>query len=74
MNNLPRVECDHKLIRINGLYRHGYLFAPAILDDLLHHLAGDDDKIKFPQFLFTVDGSDEQQDDSSQYQQYTASA
>ncbi len=74
MNNLPRVECDHKLIRINGLYRHGYLFSPALLDDLLHHLAGDDDKILFPQFLFNVNESDDQQDDSSQHQQQTANA
>ncbi|HIP81071.1 MAG TPA: FAD-dependent oxidoreductase [Leucothrix mucor] len=74
MNNLPRVECDNKLIRINGLYRHGYLFAPALLDDLLHHLAGEEDKIQFPQFFFNVDESDNQQDDSNQYQQHTANA
>lgn len=71
MNNLPRIEIDHKLVRINGLYRHGYLFAPALLDDLLHHVAGDDDKIRFPHFLFT---NDKDNDDSSQYQQHTANA
>ncbi len=55
MTNLPRIECDNKLMRINGLYRHGYLFAPALLNDVLHHLAGEDNKLRFPQFLFTRD-------------------
>ncbi|RAZ87503.1 glycine oxidase ThiO [Mesorhizobium hawassense] len=29
-DNLPRVECDGKHLRINGLYRHGFLLAPAM--------------------------------------------
>ncbi|GAA4120991.1 glycine oxidase ThiO [Aminobacter aganoensis] len=29
-DNLPRVERDGNTIRINGLYRHGFLLAPAI--------------------------------------------
>lgn len=29
-DNLPRVELDGKTIRINGLYRHGFLLAPAM--------------------------------------------
>ncbi|WP_353642657.1 glycine oxidase ThiO [Mesorhizobium sp. WSM2239] len=29
-DNLPRVERDGKNIRINGLYRHGFLLAPAM--------------------------------------------
>ncbi|MER8722172.1 FAD-dependent oxidoreductase [Mesorhizobium sp. M0999] len=29
-DNLPRVECEGKNIRINGLYRHGFLLAPAM--------------------------------------------
>ncbi|RWE33585.1 glycine oxidase ThiO [Mesorhizobium sp.] len=29
-NNLPRVERDGRHIRINGLYRHGFLLAPAM--------------------------------------------
>lgn len=29
-DNLPRVERDGKTIRINGLYRHGFLLAPAM--------------------------------------------
>ena len=38
MSNQPRIETDNKLIRINGLYRHGYLFAPVLINDLLKKL------------------------------------
>ncbi len=38
VNNQPRIEYDNKLIRINGLYRHGYLFTPAIINDLIETL------------------------------------
>ncbi len=34
-NNLPRIEQSEKLTRINGLYRHGYLLAPAIVEKAL---------------------------------------
>lgn len=42
INNLPKIETSTScfgvpLIRINGLYRHGYLTAPALID---HALAG----------------------------------
>ncbi len=37
-NNQPRIEYDNKLIRINGLYRHGYLFTPTIINDLIDTL------------------------------------
>jgi len=35
-DNLPRIENSEKLTRINGLYRHGYLLAPAIVEKALH--------------------------------------
>ena len=35
-DNLPRIENEEKLTRINGLYRHGYLLAPAIVEKALH--------------------------------------
>lgn len=67
MNNLPRVEIDNQLIRINGLYRHGYLFTPALLADLLHYLEGNETAIRFPQFIQPL-----QSYDSNQYQQQQA--
>ncbi|WP_084591559.1 glycine oxidase ThiO [Gilvimarinus agarilyticus] len=35
MDNLPKVEFDHGIIRANGLYRHGYLLAPTITELVL---------------------------------------
>ncbi len=34
-DNLPRIENEPGLTRINGLYRHGYLLAPAIAEKAL---------------------------------------
>ena len=31
-DNLPKIEQDDNMTRINGLYRHGYLLAPAIVE------------------------------------------
>jgi glycine oxidase len=35
-DNLPNIEQGEKLTRINGLYRHGYLLAPAIVEKALN--------------------------------------
>ena len=35
-DNLPNIEQAEKLTRINGLYRHGYLLAPAIVEQALN--------------------------------------
>ena len=35
-DNLPKIEHASKLTRINGLYRHGYLLAPAIVEKALN--------------------------------------
>ena len=50
-NNLPEVSQQGKLFHINGLYRHGYLFAPALIDDVINHLFGEQTAVCFPQFL-----------------------
>lgn len=34
-DHLPRLESSHGLVRINGLFRHGWLLAPALVDDAL---------------------------------------
>ncbi|MEE9444657.1 MAG: FAD-dependent oxidoreductase [Cocleimonas sp.] len=38
IDNNPRIESNNKLICINGLYRHGYLFTPTLIDDLINDL------------------------------------
>lgn len=35
MNNLPKIIRSPGLMRINGLYRHGYLLAPALINTVL---------------------------------------
>jgi len=35
-DNLPKIEQENKMTRINGLYRHGYLLAPAIVEQALN--------------------------------------
>jgi len=38
VDNLPRTEHEDGLTRINGLFRHGWLIAPALADDALAHV------------------------------------
>jgi len=35
-DNLPNIEQGEKLTRINGLYRHGYLLAPSVVEQALN--------------------------------------
>lgn len=37
-NNLPRIYYEPGLVAINGLYRHGFLLAPAIIDEVMRKL------------------------------------
>lgn len=36
-DNLPKIEHGIKLTRINGLYRHGYLLTPAVVEEALNN-------------------------------------
>ena len=38
-DNLPRIEQSPGLVRINGLFRHGWLIAPALVEQTLKGLA-----------------------------------
>ena len=35
-DNLPKIEQSDKMTCINGLYRHGYLLAPAVVEEALN--------------------------------------
>ncbi len=37
-DNLPKIECSKGLIRVNGLFRHGFLLSPAIGEEVLQCL------------------------------------
>jgi glycine oxidase len=38
-DNLPRIVIDRNLIAVNGLYRHGFLLAPALAELTLGFVA-----------------------------------
>ncbi len=40
-DNLPQVLVGDGLLRLNGLYRHGYLLAPTVVTSAIKALAGD---------------------------------
>jgi glycine oxidase len=41
-NNLPAIQFDHeqRILHINGLYRHGFLLTPTIVEEVLGLLSG----------------------------------
>lgn len=40
-NNLPRIDSEPGLLRINGLYRHGYLLSPLVISTAMKAIHGD---------------------------------
>jgi glycine oxidase len=38
-DNLPRIICEPGLLRVNGLYRHGYLIAPKLAEIVCDYAA-----------------------------------
>jgi len=46
-DNLPTIKRTDWGYVVNGFYRHGYLFGPAVVDDLLQLLSGQEENIKF---------------------------
>jgi len=41
INNVPRVELGDGLLRVNGLYRHGYLLSPVVVNAALAAMEGE---------------------------------
>jgi glycine oxidase len=48
-NHLPKIKYKNGLIAINGLYRHGFLIAPAIANDVIQFLLNGISSVKYPQ-------------------------
>ncbi|CAI28038.1 Putative thiamine biosynthesis oxidoreductase thiO [Ehrlichia ruminantium str. Gardel] len=40
LDNLPRIYVNGNIISINGLYRHGYLLAPSLIEEVMFLLNG----------------------------------
>lgn len=46
-DNMPTIKRTDWGYMLNGFYRHGYLFGPAVVDDFLHLLAGQKAQMQF---------------------------
>jgi len=53
-DNLPRIEVDGRLLSANGLYRHGYLLAPKIAQELSRYIATGNLSNTYPQIFETA--------------------
>jgi len=51
-DNRPRIQYENGLIRVNGLYRHGYLLAPVVIQHVLALLTGHADEQDFADILY----------------------
>lgn len=47
-NHLPRIKFTQGLIAINGLYRHGYLIAPALAEEILRGIKTNYQHLYYP--------------------------
>jgi glycine oxidase len=43
-DNLPRIEVEDRIIRANGLFRHGFLFSPLMARAIADHIQGKDNE------------------------------
>jgi len=48
-NHLPCIKFMDGLIAVNGLYRHGYLIAPALVEEILRSLNSHHQSIQYPE-------------------------
>tara|TARA_R110002153_G_scaffold273678_1_gene445239 strand:- start:10794 stop:11942 length:1149 start_codon:yes stop_codon:yes gene_type:complete len=53
-DNLPKIICDQQIMRINGLFRHGYLLAPIIAEQACERLFNTDYKSPFSNLIQEV--------------------
>ncbi|MEN9916680.1 MAG: hypothetical protein RLY40_612 [Pseudomonadota bacterium] len=53
--HLPRIEYQEGLIAVNGLYRHGYLIAPALVEEILRALKTKQQDIHYPELWKSYD-------------------
>ncbi len=54
-SHLPRIEYQEGLIAVNGLYRHGYLIAPALVEEILRGLKTKQLDIHYPELWKSYD-------------------
>lgn len=50
-DNLPKIMAKNKLLTINGLYRHGYLLSPMVINEALYVLGVNKESV-WPEIVF----------------------
>ena len=48
-DHLPKIKFTEGMIAINGLYRHGFLIAPTLVEEILRYLTQGNSSIQYPQ-------------------------
>lgn len=48
-DHLPKIRYTDRMIAVNGLYRHGFLIAPALINDIICYLEKSIFSVRFPQ-------------------------
>ncbi len=54
-SHLPRIDYKDGLIAVNGLYRHGYLIAPALVEEILSAIKTKQQDIQYPELWKSYD-------------------
>jgi glycine oxidase len=49
VHHQPRIKYTKQLIAVNGLYRHGYLIAPALVEEVLRGLQSNYQNVYYPE-------------------------
>ena len=49
-NNMPIIKRQSWGYQLNGFYRHGYLFGPAMIEECVNRLMGHTDQLQFEQY------------------------
>lgn len=47
-DGLPKIKVNNNIININGLYRHGFLLAPTLANEIAQYLKNGKEAIQFP--------------------------
>ncbi len=52
-NHLPKIQKKKNIVAINGLYRHGFLIAPSLATEVIHHIKNGSSSVQYPQIWET---------------------
>lgn len=50
-DNQPRIMVSEGLIRINGLYRYGYMIGPALIEEAMNYIEQGTKAMKYPELI-----------------------